>query len=169
MADVERTEDGRYIVVAGRRWRASDPAIPERLRQELVNELMSARRAVRSGAGDETAVAAARVRVQNAKVALGERGEPWWEPATEAGRANRIKAAVSALLTKRGAGSSICPSDAARIAASPEWRPAMAVVYTVATELASEGIIRITQGDEDVTDLDSVAGPIRLRLPLGQS
>lgn len=27
---VERTDDGRYIVVKGRRWRASDPSIPER-------------------------------------------------------------------------------------------------------------------------------------------
>ena len=49
---VERTEDGRYVVVDGRRWRASDPAIPERLRAELVAELMRARRLVRTR-GDE--------------------------------------------------------------------------------------------------------------------
>jgi hypothetical protein len=24
----ERTDDGRYVVVAGRRWRATDPMIP---------------------------------------------------------------------------------------------------------------------------------------------
>ena len=50
--DVERTPDGRYIVVGGRRWRASDTGIPDNLRSELVGELMRARRAVRSR-GDE--------------------------------------------------------------------------------------------------------------------
>lgn len=33
-------------MVGGRRWRASDPSIPEALRQELVDELMGARRAL---------------------------------------------------------------------------------------------------------------------------
>ena len=36
---------------------------------------MAARRGVKEGAPD------ARARVHDAKVALGERGEPWWEPA----------------------------------------------------------------------------------------
>ena len=36
-----------FIVIDGRRWRTSDPRIPANLRQELVNELMAARRAVR--------------------------------------------------------------------------------------------------------------------------
>ena len=72
--DGTMTPDGRYLIVSGRRWRATDPAIPEPLRQELVNELMAARRLVRSDPDT------ARPRVQDAKVALGERGEPWWEP-----------------------------------------------------------------------------------------
>jgi hypothetical protein len=38
---------GRYLVVSGRRWRVTDPAIPEALRKELVDELMTARRLVR--------------------------------------------------------------------------------------------------------------------------
>ena len=78
---MERTPDGRYIVVNGRRWRASDPSLPEARRQELVNELMSARRAVAAAKRSDDAAAerAARDRVHAAKVALGERGEPWWE------------------------------------------------------------------------------------------
>ena len=48
MGEPEATADGRYIVVDGRRWRATDPAIPESLRRQLVDELMDARRAVRS-------------------------------------------------------------------------------------------------------------------------
>jgi len=76
----ERTPDGRYIVVGGRRWRASDPGLPEERRQALVSELMAARRAVGAAkrAGDAAAERAARDRVHAAKVALGERGTPWW-------------------------------------------------------------------------------------------
>ena len=47
----ERTPDGRYVVIDGRRWRKSDPE----------------------------AERAARDRVHAAKVALGERGDPRWE------------------------------------------------------------------------------------------
>ena len=77
----ERTPDGHYVIIDGRRWRATDPSIPEERRQELVNELMSARRAVGAAkrAGDEVAERAARDRVHAAKVALGERGPKWWE------------------------------------------------------------------------------------------
>jgi uncharacterized protein len=77
----ERTPDGRYVIIDGRRWRATDPSIPEGRRKELVSELMSARRAVGAAkrAGDEEAERAARDRVHAAKIALGERGEPWWE------------------------------------------------------------------------------------------
>lgn len=77
---VERTEDGRYVVVDGRRWRATNPNLSEERRRELVAELMAARRAVRAakGAGDEEALREARRRVHEAKVALGERGPPWW-------------------------------------------------------------------------------------------
>lgn len=74
----ERTADGRYIVVDGRRWRATDPAVPEDRREELTRVLMAWRREVRRAKGteDEPRV---RAGVQAAKVALGERGTPWWE------------------------------------------------------------------------------------------
>jgi len=39
---------------------------------------MVARRAVRDAAGNEVQIAAARKRVDEAKIALGERGQPWW-------------------------------------------------------------------------------------------
>jgi uncharacterized protein len=77
----ERTPDGRYVIIDGRRWRASDPSLPEKRRKELVRELMSARSAVgwAKRRRDPTAERAARDRVQAAKVALGERGSKWWE------------------------------------------------------------------------------------------
>ncbi len=80
-AEPERTPDGHYVVIDGRKWRATDPSLPEEKRKELVSELMSARRAVGAAkrAQDTQAEAAARRRVHAAKVALGERGEPWWE------------------------------------------------------------------------------------------
>jgi hypothetical protein len=74
------TPDGRYIVVEGRLWRASNPQLAPDVRQALVDALMDARRAVAAAlkAGDGAALAAARARVQAAKVALGERGPVWW-------------------------------------------------------------------------------------------
>jgi hypothetical protein len=77
----ERTPDGRYIVVNGRRWRATDPSIPEGRRRELVRELMSARAAVGAAKrkAGRRAESQARSRVHAAKVALGERGPKWWE------------------------------------------------------------------------------------------
>ena len=91
----ERTPSGHHIVVNGRRWRATDPSIPEPLRAELVSALMAARRAVRTDDG-------ARPAVHDAKVALGERGEPWWEPTTPEGRVDRLQRAARALLRHRG-------------------------------------------------------------------
>lgn len=69
------------MVVKGRRWRATDPSIPDDVAATLRHELMSARRAVSAAlrAEDEAAERAARDRVHRTKVALGERGEPWWE------------------------------------------------------------------------------------------
>ncbi|GAA3454728.1 hypothetical protein [Dactylosporangium matsuzakiense] len=76
---METTEDGRFVVIDGRRWRATDPAIPEDVAKVLRKVLMAARRDVGAAlrAGEDPA--AARARVQAAKVALGERGTPWWE------------------------------------------------------------------------------------------
>jgi uncharacterized protein len=87
--DVERTEDGRFVVIRGRRWRATDPAVPEDVAAVLRRELMSARRAVGAAlrADDAGAERAARARVQRTKTALGERGTPWWEQDLEQRRA----------------------------------------------------------------------------------
>ena len=80
--DVEHTEDGRFIVVDGRRWRATDPLIPDERRSELQKVLMAWRRDVRRTKGtDEERTS--RDGVQAAKVALGERGTPWWEQTDE--------------------------------------------------------------------------------------
>lgn len=153
MPEPDRTDDGRYIIVNGRRWRASDPAVPEALRAELVAELMRARREVRTR-GD-----AVRPCVHDAKVALGERGDPWWEPTPE-GQRVRLAAAMRALLRHRD-GSTICPSDAARVAGGEGWRDLMAVAREVAGELAASGEVVVEQKGEPA-DAATARGPIRL-------
>ena len=96
--EVERTDDGRFLVVDGRRWRTADPALPDDVRARLLHHLGVARSGVRTAgrAGDETAVADARARVRLAKTGLGERGEPWWEQDDDA-RRTRWEAALRAL------------------------------------------------------------------------
>jgi len=159
------TDDGRYLVVDGRRWRRQDPAIPPALAAELVAELMAARRAVAAAAGDEGAVAAARRRVGAAKVALGERGRAWWEAPTDAELAARATATVDALLAHRGPARSICPSDVARVVGGAGWRGRMDAVRDVVRDLARGGAVVVTQRGEALGVDDVWRGPIRIRRP----
>jgi len=150
----ELTPDGRYLVIGGRKWRASDPGIPEPLRAELVSELMAARRDVRRD--PETA----RPRVNDAKIALGERGAAWWEP-TDAGQRQRLAAAMRVLLRNRAPEATICPSDAARVVGGAAWRDLMAQAREVAADLAREGVITVRQAGREVEPAEA-SGPIRL-------
>jgi hypothetical protein len=86
MVPPEPTPDGRYIVVGGRRWRATDPEIPDDRREELTHLLMAWRREVARAKGTP-AERKARAGVHAAKVALGERGIPWWTQSREERRA----------------------------------------------------------------------------------
>ncbi|MEA1084030.1 hypothetical protein SFC76_07115 [Sphingomonas sp. CD22] len=83
-ADPPTTPDGRYIVVRGRLWRRSNPALGEDRRAALVADLMQARRDVGAALRAEDAAAErdARSRVDAAKQALGERGPVWWDDGT---------------------------------------------------------------------------------------
>ena len=74
------TPDGRYLIVRGRLWRASNPGLSTEERQTLVDALMAARRAVKVALSKKNVpdLRAARAAVQSAKVGLGERGPVWW-------------------------------------------------------------------------------------------
>ena len=74
------TPDGRYFVVRGRLWRCTNPSLPDPERTRLTATLMDARRAVGAALrrGDAGALAEARAAVNEAKIALGERGPVWW-------------------------------------------------------------------------------------------
>lgn len=153
-AEPERTADGHHVVIDGRRWRATDPRIPDGLRHELVDELMSARRAVKSDGAD------ARARVADAKVALGERGQPWWEdPRPEALEA-RATATIRSLLRKRD-GATICPSDVARVVGGERWRDLMPEVRRIAASLAQSGTVVVTQRGEPIVATEA-KGPVRI-------
>jgi hypothetical protein len=149
----ERTDDGRWIVVDGRRWRASDPSIPAAFRAELVGELMRARRVQ-----DRPAV-------QDAKVALGERGPRWWDEPNDDDDRRRLVAAMRTLLRRRGPDKTICPSDAARTIGGERWRRLLPTARDVARELAAEGQVVVTQRGEALDPTEPWKGPIRLRLP----
>lgn len=71
------TPDGRYIIVRGRLWRTSNPNLSAEVRDDLVQDLMEARRRVRTQ--DVDAKAQARRDVDKAKRGLGERGPVWWD------------------------------------------------------------------------------------------
>lgn len=98
MAEPDRTPDGRFVVIDGRRWRATDPEIPAEVAARLRSLLMQARRDVGAArrAQDSAAERDARSRVHTAKVALGERGTPWWEQ-TAAERRQRWQQGLDAL------------------------------------------------------------------------
>ena len=89
MADDEQPaatpEDERWLVIDGRRWRRTDPALPVGVVEALKSHLGRGRSAVRTakGADDAAAIAAARARVNLAKHGLGERGPYWWDEPEE--------------------------------------------------------------------------------------
>jgi hypothetical protein len=75
------TPDGRYFVVRGRLWRMTDPRLSDEERGRLRRDLMAARSALGRArrAGDDAARRLARKHIDETKVALGERGDPWWD------------------------------------------------------------------------------------------
>ena len=129
----ERSDDGRWIIVDGRRWRATDPALAEPFRKAMVDELMTARRAVVQAkrVADADAERCARDRVHIAKVALGERGAPWWESPSAVARTERLGAVTRTLARHRAPDRTICPSDVARAIGGDGWRSLLEPVREV--------------------------------------
>ncbi|PPF76420.1 biopolymer transporter Tol [Pseudoclavibacter sp. Z016] len=86
------------MVVKGRRWRRTDPALPVDMVERLKSHLGRGRSGVGAAKcrGDDAAVAEARTRVGLAKHGLGERGPRWWEEPEEA-RLQRAREALTDL------------------------------------------------------------------------
>jgi len=147
-ADAAEQRDQPERDAGGRPERDADPAVPEALRRELAKELVEARRL------------AARPQEDDAAVALGHEGEPWWAPTPE-GRRARLAAAMRALLSHRRPEATICPSDAARIVGGESWRDLMDTARDVAAELARQGVLVVRQRGVDI-DMATASGPVRL-------
>jgi len=81
-------------------------------------------------------------------------------------RGPELEMEILRLLGERGAGKSICPSEAARGVAGDDrekWEPLMESARGAARRLVAEGKIVITQGGV-VVDGSTAKGAIRLRL-----
>lgn len=91
-------DDDRWLVVNGRRWRRTDPDLPQEVVTALTSHLGRGRSAVRIAMkdADEEAVSHARRRVSLAKHGLGERGGRWWELPLDA-RLERARDALQQL------------------------------------------------------------------------
>ncbi|PWN22179.1 hypothetical protein BCV69DRAFT_297480 [Microstroma glucosiphilum] len=80
------TPDGHYFLVRCRLWRCADPSLPAEKRSELQKVLMTARRNLTGRITDAKVREEARQEVQRTKVALGERGDVWWDEGEVADR-----------------------------------------------------------------------------------
>jgi hypothetical protein len=82
------------------------------------------------------------------------------------GSAKALEGEILRLLAARGAGKTICPSEAARAVAGEDkaaWEALMEPARAAARRLVAEGKIVITQGGR-VVDGSTAKGPIRLKL-----
>jgi hypothetical protein len=78
----------------------------------------------------------------------------------------KLEETILHLLAERGAGKTICPSEAARAVGGEDkaaWEPLMEPARAAARRLVAKGKIVITQGGQ-VVDGSTAKGPIRLRL-----
>ncbi len=82
------------------------------------------------------------------------------EPSPDANQG--LERAILALLARRDAGATICPSEVARTTGGEAWRELMEPVRAAARRLVVAGEVEITQGG-DVVDPTDVRGPIRIR------
>jgi hypothetical protein len=79
-----------------------------------------------------------------------------------------IEAAIVMLCAERGAGKTICPSDAARAVWGDDpkaWRTGLKAVRRVAADMAGRGVIAVYRKGKAVADPHAVKGVIRLGLP----
>jgi hypothetical protein len=77
----------------------------------------------------------------------------------------QLEAAIIQLLASRSPGSSICPSEAARLVApddEQQWRTLMEPARRAGRRLVAAGQVEFTQGGR-VVDPSTAKGPIRIR------
>ena len=83
------------------------------------------------------------------------------DPSADGAAAER---AILDLVTERGAGRTVCPTEAARRLDAQNWRARLKDIRAAAARLADRGLIRVTRKGKAV-DIRTVKGVIRLGLP----
>ncbi|MGF1465023.1 MAG: DUF3253 domain-containing protein [Sandaracinaceae bacterium] len=73
-----------------------------------------------------------------------------------------LEQAILELLAARGAGTTICPSEAARRVGGEDWRPLMERARRAARRLWSRGEATILQRGRALADPSKARGPIRV-------
>ena len=73
-----------------------------------------------------------------------------------------LEQAIDGLLDQRRAGTTICPSEAARAVDPDGWRELMPAAREAAGRLAAAGAVEVTQRGE-VVDVATARGPVRIR------
>lgn len=86
----------------------------------------------------------------------------WMKEATEEPTDKEIRDEILRQLMSMNSGSSICPSDVAR-SLRQQWRQWMPMIREVASEMARDNEIAVTQQGQSV-DIESATGPVRLAL-----
>lgn len=74
----------------------------------------------------------------------------------------RLERAIAELLDVRRAGTTICPSEAARAVDPQQWRDLMPAARAAAGRMAAAGEVEVTQRGE-VVDVAAAHGPVRIR------
>ncbi|WP_138734027.1 DUF3253 domain-containing protein [Modestobacter excelsi] len=75
-----------------------------------------------------------------------------------------LERTIDALLDERRAGTTICPSEAARAVDPDGWRELMPAARAAAGRLAASGEVEVTQRGE-VVHVATARGPVRIRRP----
>ena len=75
-----------------------------------------------------------------------------------------LESAILEMLSRRGPGKTICPSEAARFVSRDGWEELMERAREAGRRLAAQGAIVITQRGK-VVDPARTKGPIRMRRP----
>ena len=74
-----------------------------------------------------------------------------------------LEVAIMDLLSQRGPGKTICPSEAARLLDPSGWKELMDKARAAARRLVAQGEIVVTQRRK-IVDPSEVKGPIRLKI-----
>ena len=77
-----------------------------------------------------------------------------------------IDHAIFALINRRSAGKTVCPSEVARALTDDGWRDLMSSVIDAAWRLEATGMVVISQHGHPVSRVNA-RGPIRIGLPRG--